>query len=58
MTDVNKTSKKYKCPNCLKTVPIEEIWVGVCKECGKAGIWIDPAGGVHIDDDEPWRMYE
>ena len=48
------------CPacNCYKEIV---SGFGVCEECVEAGYWIDPAGGLHLSDDDdydPAQMYE
>ncbi len=54
--------KKYwNCPVCEN----ETTYVsgaGVCKTCETQGFWVDPAGGIHSENDDydhdPAAMYE
>lgn len=48
----------YECPAC-GTTSSHMSGTGVCEKCEEKGIWIDPAGGIHTDDeDDPAAMYE
>ena len=50
--------KKYKCPSCGECGEIVS-GIGVCENCADAGYWVDPAGGIHDDDDDdPAAMYK
>ena len=53
---VPENPAEYTCPNCKqRTNNIN----GICIDCEKDGLWIDPAGGIHQDDEEdPAAIYE
>jgi len=56
-----ETLKSYECPKChAQTSDINGS--GVCDLCESKGYWIDPAGGVHFDNNEehydPASKYE
>ena len=47
---------EYICPHCARRT---KNITGICKVCEENGVWIDPAGGIHTDDEEdPAAMYE
>lgn len=50
------TDNFYDCPICGNPA---QSGSGVCDHCESEGYWIDPAGGIHTDDEEdPAAMYE
>lgn len=49
----------WRCPSCNKYTKDLQIGSGVCIDCDEDGLWVDPAGGVHSEDeDDPAAMYE
>ena len=52
----------WTCPACRKEINVnDERANGICSSCENKGFWVDPAGGVHLSDDDdydPASMYE
>lgn len=47
----------FDCPSCGSKT--NHKGAGVCENCEDQGVWIDPAGGVHSNNEEdPASMYE
>jgi hypothetical protein len=47
---------KYKCQACGTPTDLK---FGLCQSCEDRGLWIDPAGGIHAEEeDDPAAMYE
>src|SRR5690606_30486892 len=50
-------AKGFECLNC--SAKVKDGDGPLCPSCEEKGIWIDPAGGIHTDDeDDPAAMYE